>query len=887
MALETYRQKRNFSRTSEPRGRKAQTQGAHFVVQKHDATRLHYDFRLEMDGVLKSWAVTKGPSLVAGEKRLAVHVEDHPLEYGDFEGTIPKGEYGGGAVIVWDRGDWKPIGDAHKGYAKGHLDFELDGEKLHGRWHLVRMRGKPGEKRENWLLIKGDDEWARPEDAADILEEAPASVKTGRDIAAVAGETPGWSSRTGRIDRSNGKDTQPKARASKPAKPATDHPAGAAAAAPGTTLKGARKAAMPDFLEPTLATLAAAPPAGKQWLHEIKFDGYRLQTHVQDGKIRLLTRGGLDWTAKFGDRIPHALAALPVDTAIIDGELVVENGAGASDFSALQADLSAGRTDRFVYYVFDLLYLDGHDLARVPLVQRKQQLEQLVAAADGVIRYSGHFDASGALVLRHACRLSLEGVVSKQRDAPWRGGRGRTWIKSKCSARQEFVIGGYTPSSVARKAIGSLVLGVYEGDALHHVGRVGTGFSAAMAEQLFSRLQALRADRSPFDAPLTATERRQATFVRPELVAEVEFRAWTADGHLRHAAFRGLREDKAARDIVRETPEGGRKASDKRAGARNGDGQDAGGQNAGALEPPPQRRVVRLTHPDRLYWPDEGVTKEGLADYYAEVWRRMAPLVVGRPLALLRCPNGITGEKFFQKHAWKGLNPKVALIHDPQETGDAPLISINDLDGLMGLVQSAALEIHPWGSTVADWERPDMIVMDLDPGEGVAWQAVIDAAQEVRQRLRDAGLSPFVKTSGGKGLHVAAPLQRAAKWPAVKAFTKALAEAMAADSPDLYVATITKSKRRGKILIDYLRNQRGATAVAAWSTRARPGAPVSAPLAWSELGPEIGPAYFTVTNIPTRLAALASDPWADFRAAAAPLEVKDRTGGAGAKAKRA
>jgi len=885
MALETYRQKRDFSRTSEPRGRKAQKHGAHFVIQKHDATRLHYDFRLEMDGVLKSWAVTRGPSLVAGEKRLAVHVEDHPLEYGDFEGTIPKGEYGGGAVIVWDRGDWKPIGDAHKGYAKGHLDFELDGEKLHGRWHLVRMRGKPGEKRENWLLIKGDDEWARPGDANDILDEAPASVKTGRDIAEVAGEAPGWSSRTGRIDRSRDKEGQPKAgTAVKPAaNSAADGPAALRSA-----LKGARKAAMPDFLEPTLATLAAAPPTGKQWLHEIKFDGYRLQTHIKEGKIRLLTRGGLDWTARFGDHIPQALADLPVDTAIIDGELVVENGAGASDFSALQADLSDGRSDRFVYYVFDLLYLDGHDLTRVPLIQRKQRLEQLVNAADGAIRYSGHFDESGALVLRHACRLSLEGVVSKQRDAPWRGGRGRTWIKSKCSARQEFVIGGYTPSSVSRRAIGSLVLGVYDGDALHHVGRVGTGFSAAMAEQLFSRLQALRADKRPFDAPLTATERRQVTFVRPELAAEVEFRAWTADGHLRHAAFRGLREDKAARDIVRETPEGGRKASGRSlgAGGKNAAAKNAVSQNAGAREPPPQRRVVRLTHPDRLYWPEEGVTKEGLADYYVEVWRHMAPLVVGRPLALLRCPNGITGEKFFQKHAWKGLNPKVALIHDPQDSGGAPLISINDLDGLMGLVQSAALEIHPWGSTVADWERPDMIVMDLDPGEGVAWQAVIDAAQEVRQRLRDAGLSPFVKTSGGKGLHVAAPLQPAAEWPAVKAFTRALAEAMAADSPDLYVATITKSKRRGKILIDYLRNQRGATAVAAWSTRARPGAAVSAPLAWDELSPEIGPAYFTVTNIPARLAALVSDPWADFRAAAAPLEMKGRASGPRAKAKR-
>ena len=868
MALETYRQKRDFSRTREPRGRKAQKPGAHFVIQKHDATRLHYDFRLEMDGVLKSWAVAKGPSLVAGEKRLAVHVEDHPLEYGDFEGTIPKGEYGGGAVIVWDRGDWKPIGDAHKGYAKGHLDFELDGEKLHGRWHLVRMRGKPGEKRENWLLIKGDDEWARADAAADILEEAPNSVKTGRDIAEVAGEAPGWSSRTGRITGDTGKPARPKTVEAMPGKVAVT---GGSPGAHLAGIKGARKAAMPEFLEPTLATLAAAPPKGKQWLHEIKFDGYRLQAHIQDGGTRLLTRSGLDWTGKFGERIPEALAGLPVDAAIIDGELVVEGGSGASDFSALQADLSEGRADRFVYYAFDLLYLDGYDLTRVALIDRKQQLEKLVGATGGVVRYSGHFRESGDLVLRHACRLSLEGVVSKQSDAPWRGGRGRTWIKSKCSARQEFVIGGYTPSSVSPRAIGSLVLGVYEGDALHHVGRVGTGFSATAAEKLFSRLHALRTDQNPFDAPLTATERRQVTFVRPELAAEVEFRAWTADGHLRHAAFRGLREDKPAREIVRETPKRTSKVA----------GKDASDQG------PPPRRTVRLTHPDRLYWPDDGVTKEGLADYYADVWRYMAPFVVGRPLALLRCPNGIAGEKFFQKHAWKGLNPKVALVQDPKEPDGAPLISINDLDGLMGLVQSAALEIHPWGATVADWERPDMIVMDLDPGEGVAWQAVIDAAHEVRRRLADAGLEPFVKTSGGKGLHVAAPLKPAATWPAVKAFAKSLAEAMAADSPELYVATITKAKRRGKILIDYLRNQRGATAVAAWSTRARPGAAVSAPLGWDELGPEIGPAYFTVSNIPGRLAALASDPWADFRAAATPLDMESPTGKTRGKTKSA
>lgn len=842
MALETYRKKRNFSSTPEPKGGRARKTGNSFVVQKHDATRLHYDFRLEMDGVLKSWAVTKGPSLIPGEKRLAVHVEDHPLEYGDFEGTIPKGEYGGGTVIVWDKGTWEPIGDAHKGYAKGHFDFELHGQKLGGRWHLVRMHGKPREKRENWLLIKGDDDSARADGEPDILDEQPASAKTGRVIAEVAGEAPGWSSKTGRIKRKPAKG----ASQSPPAPSLNDTPSGTDPA----KVKGAKKAPLPTFAEPMLATLVPSPPPGARWIHEIKFDGYRLQARIEAGRVKLLTRSGLDWTKKFGKEVVGALQELAVGTALIDGELVVETSAGASDFSALQADLSAGRSDRFVFYVFDLLYLDGYDLRAAPLIERKRLLNYLIPDANGLIRYSSHFDENGDLVLRHACRLSLEGVVSKLRDASYQPGRGRSWVKSKCSARQEFVVAGYVPSTTSRKAIGSLVLGVYDKDVLHPVGRVGTGFTGAVAGSLFKRLDRMRVPSSPFGVKLSAVDARDVRFVRPELVAEVEFRAWTADGRLRHASFRGLREDKPASEIVREVP----KASQASKSAA------------------PQRRTVKLTHPDRLYWPDQGVTKEGLANYYTEVWRSIAPYVVGRPLALVRCPNGIAGQKFFQKHAWKGLNPKIARVKDPKEPSEEPLISISDLDGLLGLVQSAVLEIHPWGSTVADWERPDTIIMDLDPGDDVPWTDVVAAAGEVRQRLEDAGLAAFVKTSGGKGLHVVSPVRPKADWPAVKAFTKAMADAMAADSPDRFVATITKSKRRGKILVDYLRNQRGATAVAAFSTRTRPGAAVSMPLAWDELSPSIGPAYFTVENAPTRLASLTADPWADFRAAAAPIE---------------
>jgi bifunctional non-homologous end joining protein LigD len=817
MALATYNRKRDFSRTSEPKGQARRgPAGNSFVIQKHDARRLHYDLRLEMDGVLKSWAVTRGPSLVPGEKRLAVRVEDHPLEYGDFEGTIPKGEYGGGTVIVWDRGSWAPVGDAAKGLSKGHLEFELAGEKLAGRWHLVRMAGKPREKRENWLLIKSDDEAARSEDDPDILEERPESAKTGRGTEEVAGEPPGWSSKTGRIE-----------------KPA---------------VRGAKKAAMPDFIPPQLATLKPQAPGGKGWLHEIKFDGYRLQAHVADGKARLLTRSGLDWTERFGDAVPDALAGLPAKAAVIDGEMVVEGPAGASDFSALQADLNEGRSDRFAFYAFDLLHLDGKDLRGARLTDRKAALATLLEVAGAPLYLSEHFDEEGEMVLRHACRLSLEGVVSKRENAPYRSGRSRDWIKSKCADRQEFVIGGYVPSSVSDDAIGSLALGVFEDGKLRHVGRVGTGFTRAVAEDLRARLGKLERKTSPFASGLDSAARRDLRFVTPTLVAEVEFRAWTAEGRLRHASFRGLREDKPADEIVRE--EAGAPATAK-----------------------PARKVnISLSNPDRVYWKDAGVTKQGLAEYYAQVWRHMAPHVVARPLALLRCPTGYTAQCFFQKHAWKGMSREILILRDPKDDSeDNTLLGIEGFDGLTALVQGAALEIHPWQATLDDMERPDQIVIDLDPGDGVAWTAMIEAAREVRARLKDAGLAAFVKTTGGKGLHVVAPLTPKAGWDKVKSFARGIADAMEGDDPDRFIARSTKAARDGRIFVDYLRNGRGATAIAPYSTRARAGATVAMPLGWDELDPAVTSSHFTVGNAMARLDSLRSDPWADFRKAAAPL----------------
>ncbi|MGB5084943.1 MAG: DNA ligase D [Methylocystis silviterrae] len=848
MSLADYRKKRDFGATREPKGRGARKTGSSFVIQKHAARRLHYDLRLELDGVLKSWAVTRGPSLVPGEKRLAVHVEDHPLDYRNFEGVIPEGQYGAGEVIVWDKGVWIPEGDPHKGYAKGHLDFELRGEKLGGRWHLVRMARKPREKHDNWLLIKSEDEFARTPKDEDILDEMPRSVDTGRTIGDVAEGKPSRRSKKSAMPKqSAGSRFDKTSSLATPQAPAVDiNP---------SRLKGAKKAPLPSFVAPMQASSGAAP-SRKVWIHEIKFDGYRVQARIEAGRVRLLSRSGLDWTKKFGDEIASALRAMPLGAALIDGEIVVETSSGASDFSALQADLSAGRTDRFVYWVFDLLYLEGSDLRGATLLERKRLLERLLGADNGdKLRLSRHFEDSGAVVLAHACRLGLEGVVSKLRDSPYRSGRVKSWIKAKCFARQEFVVAGYTPSTVSRRAIGALVLGVYQNGVLCHVGRVGTGFTADMAHELFTKLDPMRASSNPFGARLSTDAARHVRYVRPELVAEVEFRGWTGDQNLRHASFRGLREDKDARDVVREKAPSAERATAARA----------------------EQSAVRLTHPDRLYWPDQGVTKQGLADYYADIWRYIAPFIVNRPLALLRCPNGVEGEKFFQKHAWKGIDPNIVLIDDPKGE-EEPLLSIKDLDGLIALVQSGALEIHPWGSTASDWERPDVIIMDLDPGEQVAWESVIAAAEETRDRLQALGLAAFVKTSGGKGLHVVAPVKPKAEWPEVKAFTKSIADAMAKDSPDKYVATITKSKRRGKILVDYLRNQRGATAVAPYSTRARPGAAVSMPLAWDELSPAIGPDYFTIAKTLARLESLQSDPWGDFRQAAAPIETPKARG---------
>lgn len=807
-ALADYNAKRDFTCTGEPPGAAAKAPAGHgFVIQKHDATHLHYDFRLELDGVLKSWAVPEGPSLVAGTKRLAVRTEDHPLDYADFEGVIPAGQYGGGTVMVWDRGEWAPEGDAMKALSKGRLTFSLRGEKLTGRWHLVRMRGRPREKAENWLLIKAEDEAAT---GADVREKDQ-SVLSGRDMAAIAKAADAvW------------KDG---AAVKAPAPPQPD-----------PKVDG-KEQPFPGFIKPMLATLVDAAPAGTGWLHEIKFDGYRLQAHIRDGKARLLTRTGLDWTDRFPG-VAKALAGLPTTDAILDGEAVVNDDAGASSFSLLQEALSAGDDSGIQLYLFDLLHLAGRNLRPLPLRERKQRLATLLADVPAPLHYSDHLEEQAEVMIRHACRLGLEGIVAKRAEAPYRSGRSRDWLKLKCTGRQEFIVLGYQPSSHRRDAVGSLLMGLHRQGRLTAVGKVGSGFSAAAAGRLFKALQPLR------DKPPPGVKGPPGIiWVRPELVVEVEFRGWTGDGMIRHAVFKGVREDKDPMDI-----------KDERHPYPPSEAATAEGDAVAG---------ITLSHPDRLLWPGQGVTKRGLAEFYAEIADWILPHLIDRPLSLVRCPGGEGKPCFFAKHALKGLDEAVvpADISAPGETDEGQYMMVRDLRGLIALVQMGVLELHPWGAKVGKLERPDRIIMDLDPGPGVEWPAVVDAALLLKRKLAADGLTSFVKTTGGKGLHVVVPLTPRAGWERIKTYAHALADQLANDDPAAFTSTLSKKARQGRIFIDYLRNGRGATAVAPYSTRARPGAPVSTPINWEELEGGIRPDQFTLETLPRRLSKLSRDPW--------------------------
>jgi bifunctional non-homologous end joining protein LigD len=844
--LKIYRAKRDFRKTREPRGDARMAGGHRYVMQKHAARRLHYDLRLELDGVMLSWAVTRGPSLVPGEKRLAIRVEDHPVAYGDFEGTIPENEYGGGTVMIWDRGTWTPLHDPHEGLRNGHLDFRLNGEKLAGGWHLVRMKRKPGERQESWLLIKSADDFARRAGTPDILEEKPRSVASGRGMEQIAGEA------NISAEQNTRSRTLPPDKKMRPAD-AGDPPAGLIPSG----MAGARKARLPDFVPPCLATLASNAPTGAEWLHEIKFDGYRMQARLTRRSAHLLTRNGLDWTDRFAP-VAAALRSLTDAEALLDGEIVVEDEHGISSFSALQQALKTG-SDRFLYYVFDILHFDGYDLTGAALRTRKTFLRALMAdlPAEAPLRYSEHFETDGPLVLARACDMGLEGIVSKRADAPYHSGRVADWLKTKCTASQELVIAGYEPSEKEARRIRSLILGYYENGTLRYAGRVGTGFSTAGEDDLLRRMAKLGTDRAPFAVMPAVERRKKVRWLKPTLVAEIEFRGWTHGGLLRQASFKGLREDKDARDVIRETQESKREAAVALATEpkRTKAARSAHVRDSVASDAP-------LTHPDRIYWPDVGITKEMLASYYAQAWNAMAPHIVGRPLAMLRCPEGIGPNKcFFQRHASTAFAmEKVRPVPIP---GEEAMVAIDDLSGLIALVQAGVLEFHVWGTTADRIDTCDRLVFDFDPGAGIAFDAIKDAAVELRDRLGARGLRSFPKATGGKGLHVVVPIQPA-DWKAAKDVAHAISLEMARDTPGRYVANMAKRHRTGRIFIDYLRNARGATAIAPYSTRARPGAPVAVPLAWDELAGLAAPNFYNTRNVLRRLASLPRDPWAEM-----------------------
>lgn len=822
--LSEYRQKRNFDRTSEPDGTAAAGDRRLFVVQKHAASRLHYDFRLELDGVLLSWAVPKGPSLDPSQKRLAVQVEDHPLDYGTFEGTIPAGEYGGGTVMLWDRGEWAPRGDPRKGMQKGSLKFALKGEKLTGSWSLFRI--EHNEKgQDNWLLVKQEDEFAIHPGSADIVATAPASVASGRSMDQIsAGEEP----------------------AEKPMQkppPAPPDP---------SRLQDARKKALPETFRPQLATLVKSAPEGSDWLHEIKLDGYRLMAFVKENSVRLVTRNGKNWTKRFPE-LAEALSRSELPVVLLDGEVVVLRKDGSSHFQALQNAIRNDEMAGLKYFVFDILYCDGYDLTEVVLAERKAFLRELLEASGitGMIRFSDHQAGKGDRFSREACRAGLEGIVSKLADSPYRQARSRNWLKIKCMKRQEFVIAGFTDPGGSRSGFGALLLGYHdESGNLRYCGRVGTGFNEQALQELLEKMLPLERKTNPFADSLNGSEIQGVHWLTPRLVAEVEFTEWTEDGRLRHPSFQGLREDKEVKEVTREDLENTGNEEPRQVKKQEDSNSIAG---------------VSLSNPERILYPEQGITKRALAEYYEKVGERILPHLAGRPLMVARCPRGHRKKCFYQKHVNESLPETIREVLIQEKEEKRRYIVVDDLNGLISLVQLGALEFHPWGCRADKVEKPDRMIFDLDPDEGMSWKRIKNAARELRELLEDElDLRCFLRTSGGKGLHLVVPLVRTSGWDELKSFAAEVARTLASRSPDQYVTTMSKSKRKGRIFIDYFRNSRGATAICTYSTRARRGAPVAVPLRWEELSALQSADTYTVENIFRRLTALQADPWEGF-----------------------
>jgi len=818
-SLREYHAKRTFDQTPEPDGkgarpRRKDAQGLQFCIQKHDASHLHYDFRLELDGTLKSWAVPKGPSLDPTVRRLAIHVEDHPLDYATFEGSIPQGHYGAGDVIVWDRGRWIPQGDPREGYARGRLKFVLEGEKLQGAWNLVKTHLKG--KKEQWFLIKSKDAEARPADAYDVLQALPDSVISERTLTPAPTQR-----RTTKRRTTKGQGSQ--------------------------ALPNARECALPDRLEPALATLVQAPPAG-DWRYEMKFDGYRLLARVDGDEVTLFTRNGHDWSA----RLPRQLAALrklKLQSAWLDGEVVVANEQGVPDFQALQNAFDNDLSDAIVYYLFDLPYLNGMDLRQVPLAQRRTALATVLkrnrAAA---LRYSDDFPQPADALLDSVCGMNMEGLIGKRADSAYASGRSSAWIKLKCQRRQEFVVIGYTDPKGSRSGFGALLLGLHDGDSgqLRYAGKVGTGFNEATLRTLLPQLQAFEGDMPELANPPSGAQRRGVHWLRPILLAEVSFAQMTREGAVRHAVFRGLRQDKPAEAITRETASParhGRKAAPPVTAA------DLSGQ-------------VRITHPDRVIDPDSGVTKRQLAEYYGRIAPWLLPHLQQRPVALVRAPEGIQGELFFQKNA-EHL-PIAGLQHfSKTQAGQATMV-IGDAATLLGAVQMGSVELHTWNANAAHFDRPDRFILDLDPDPTLPWKTMAEATQLTLTLLDELGLRCFLKTSGGKGMHLVVPLTPTLPWEEVKAFSHALVRHMAGLMPERFSAVAGPKNRVGKIFIDYLRNGLGATTVSAYSARARAQLPVSVPVSRDEVATLKGADQWTIATVERRLVALEEDPWAEF-----------------------
>lgn len=868
-SLATYRQKRDFTATPEPEAGGVESPYARaFVIQKHWARNLHYDFRFELDGSMKSWAVPKGPSLDPHVKRMAVHVEDHPISYNRFEGEIPPKQYGAGRVIIWDKGVWTPIGDPREGYEKGHLKFELAGHKLAGRWVLIRMKGR-GEKQEPWLLIKEADEWARDEADYSVVDAEPDSVADLPPVGNVQQATePAPTPRKKRAGTA-------KAAASKARKPAHTR---ARRAAGDSLPDGAVKAELPRTLSPQLATLAdAVPGAAGDWLYEIKFDGYRMLAQVDGGVVRLVTRNGHDWSAKLAS-VVSALEALDLEPAWLDGEIVLLDDDARPSFQLLQGAFDTRRTDEIVYYLFDLPYYHGHDLRGLPLVERQALLNGLFARnASPSLRLSESFEGAPDAVREAACRLSLEGVIAKRKASRYVSRRSPDWLKLKCAQRQEFVIGGYTDPSGARTGFGALLLGVHDDEgALRYAGKVGTGFDAQSLADLAAKLEPLRRKTRPF-ADATDAD-RSAHWVTPKLVAEVSFGEWTSAGRLRHAVFKGLRSDKPASAIVRERAKGVASASKAAATASK--------RKSRTVAPADAPLEVPVSHADRVIDKLTGRTKLDVVSYYARIAPLMMPHLEARPVSLVRAPAGIGGELFFQKHL-EAMDIEGLRALDPAlDPGHAPLVAVAEPRGLQYAAQMNVLEFHTWNATRDRIMKPDRMTFDLDPGEDVAWRAVIEAAHVVSAFLEELGLASFLKTSGGKGLHIVVPIKRLYDWDTAKGFTQAVVRHLANTLPQHFSAKSGPRNRVGKIYVDYLRNGFGATTVAAWSLRARPGLGVSVPVGWNELDSLTGGAHWTLENVDERFD-VGNAPWEDYAGAAQALGEAMKKLGFPARAKAA